>query len=298
MQRLLQLQVPSKFDLIFKAMCVTTMQCISRRACADRDTIRLLDKQGNPGRHVWVEYRCPSIVPGGMEICHDCSYKLPKYKYQANQKCDHGTIGGPYPSDSKLYGSAFYLKLLKEGWRISEADEIRAKAAVDKATMGRKKVVVVAEPVATLVAEPVATVTPKQPIADPVTTVAPEPVKTKRTYKKKTPEEKAAKAAKAIKSGKPVNLKLDILLPIPPPVTEVPCDPKFIESVAPPIAIDEFVTVKVKKMTIQGKPYYYHANSGKLYGISVNGVGGYKGRYNAEEDTIDTTFPDSDLEEE
>jgi hypothetical protein len=271
------------------------MQCISRRACADRDTIRLLDKQGNPGRHVWIEYRCPSIVPGGMEVCHDCSYKLPKYKYQANQKCDHGHIGGPYPSDSKLYGSAFYLKLLKEGWRISEADEIRAKAAVDKATMGRKKVVAVTETVAAPVTETVTAL-----VAEPVTTVptvTPEPVvtKAKRTYKKKTPEEKAAVAAKAIKSGKPV--KIDVLLPTPPPVTEIPCDPKFIESIAPPIVIEEFVTVKVKKMTIQGKPYYYHANSGKLYGISVNGVGGYKGRYNAEEDTVDTTFPDSDLED-
>jgi hypothetical protein len=276
------------------------MQCISRRACADRDTIRLLDKQGNPGRHVWVEYRCPSIVPGGMEVCHDCSYKLPKYKYQANQKCDHGHIGGPYPADSKLYGSAFYLKLLKEGWRISEADEIRAKAAVDKATMGRKKViaepvavpVTVTEPVAALVAAPVVE-TVAAPVAEPVA----EPVvtKAKRTYKKKTPEEKAAVAAKAIKSGKPV--KIDVLLPTPPPVTEIPCDPKFIESIAPPIVIEEFVTVKVKKMTIQGKQYYYHANSGKLYGISVNGVGGYKGRYNAEEDAVDTTFPDSDLED-
>jgi hypothetical protein len=112
---------------------------------------------------------------------------------------------------------------------------------------------------------------------------------------KKTPEEKAAKAAKAIKSGKPV--KLDILLPIPvPQAEEIHHDPKFIESIAPPITISEFVTVKVKKMTIQGKPYYYDANSGKLYGVSVNGVGAYKGRYNAEEDTVDTTFPDSDLE--
>ena len=123
-------------------------------------------------------------------------------------------------------------------------------------------------------------------------------VKQKRAYKKKTPEEKSAKAVKAIKSGKPV--KLDILLPTLSPILmaeEVNHDPKFVESVAPPITINEFVTVKVKKMTIQGKSYYYDANSGKLYGISVNGVGVYKGRYNAEEDTVDTTFPDSDVEE-
>jgi hypothetical protein len=186
------------------------------------------------------------------------------------------------------------LKLIKAGWTILEADEIRAKAAVDNACMGRKKVT--AEPVqqaeSVQQAEPVAQ-------AEAVTTVATEAhVKQKRQYKKKTPEEKAAKAAKAIKSGKPV--KLDILLPTPPPVPqaeEINHDPKFVESIAPPITIGEFVTVKVKKMTIQGKPYYHDANSGKLYGVSVNGVGAYKGRYNAEEDTVNTSFPDSDVEE-
>jgi hypothetical protein len=242
-------------------------------------------------------------VPGEQEVCRDCSFKLPKYKYQANPKCDHGIVGGPYPSDSKLYGSAFYLKLIKEGWTILEADENRAKAAIDKATMGKKKVVaqqtedvVKAEqiqevmPVAMVIPEPVA-----MPIPEPEPIVPNQaPIKQKREYKKKTPEEKAAKAVKAIKSGKPV--KLDILLPTPP-VEETTYDPKFVESIAPPIMISEFITVKVKKIKCQGKDYYHDANSGKLYGISVNGVGAYKGRYNAEEDTVDTTFPDSDVEE-
>ena len=266
--------------------------CISRRACADRDTIRLIDKNGQAGRHIWLEYRCPNSVPGDNEVCKDCSYKLPKYKYQANQKCDHGTIGGPYPSDSKLYGSAFYLKLIKEGWKIQDTDELRAKAAVDKASMGKKKIIVA--PLVAPLVEPLAAPVAASVAVEPII-VNEEPVKQKRTYKKKTPEEKAAKAVKAVKSGKPV--KLDILLPTPPPVTELTYDPKFIETVAPPITIGEFVTVKVKKIKCQGKDYYHDANSGKLYGISVNGVGGYKGRYNAEEDTVDTTFPDSDIED-
>lgn len=263
----------------------TMATCISRRACADRDTLRLISKDGKPGRHIWVEYRCYNKVDVDGNICIDCSYKLPKYKYQANPKCDHGIIGGPYPSDSKLYGSGFYLNLIKNGWTILEADEIRAKAAVDNACMGRKKVLAQAEPMQK--AEPVA-----EPLAQ-----AEVQVKQKRAYKKKTPEEKAAKAVKAIKSGKPV--KLEVLLPTPPipQAEEIHHDPKFVESIAPPITISEFVTVKVKKMTIQGKPYYHDANSGKLYGVSVNGVGAYKGRYNAEEDSVNTTFPDSDVEE-
>jgi hypothetical protein len=272
--------------------------CISRRACADRDTLRLIDKEGKPGRHIWVEYRCHNKVIVDGQICADCSYKLPKYKYQANPKCDHGIIGGPYPSDSKLYGSGFYLKLIKDGWKILEADELRAKAAVDNACMGRKKVVAGpnTEVESTVKAEPAVQAEPVAQ-AGPVAQ-ADVQVKQKRAYKKKTPEEKAAKAVKAVKSGKPV--KLDVLLPTPPqilPAEEIHHDPKFIESVAPPITIEEFITVKVKKMNIQGKPYFYDANSGKLYGVSVNGVGAYKGRYDSEKDIVDTSFPDSDNEE-
>jgi hypothetical protein len=189
-----------------------------------------------------------------------------------------------------------------------DIDEIRAKAEVDKASrgMGRKKTVAVdtAEPVVAVMAspepEPMAVAEPEpEPMAvaapEPMAVAAPEPVKQKRAYKKKTPEEKIAKAVKAAKSGKPAALKLDVIMPVAPPVTETPCDPKFIEVVAPPIMITDFVTVKVKKMKCQGKDYYHDATSGKLYGISVNGVGAYKGRYNAEEDTV-VNFPDSDEE--
>ena len=267
---------------------VTMATCISRRAY--EQTIRLISKHGNHGLNIWTEYRCENKVGLEGQICSECSCKAPKHKCQSEPKCNHGIVGGPYPPDSKLYGSKFYLKLISEGWKILEEDEIRAKAAVNIACMPRKKVQ--AEPVVQV--EPVVTVSQPELLIEQG---QPEPpVKQKRAYKKKTPEEKAAKAVKAIKSGKPV--KLDILLPTPPApqAEEIHYDPKFVESVAPPITISEFVTVKVKKMTIQGKPYYHDANSGKLYGVSVNGVGAYKGRYNAEEDTVDTTFPDSDVE--
>lgn len=256
--------------------------CISRRAY--EEAIRLISKDGNNGLNIWLEYRCPNKVALEGKVCSECSCKVPKHKCQSEPKCNHGIVGGPYPPDSKLYGSKFYLKLISEGWKILEEDEIRAKAAVNSACMPRKKVQ--AEPV--IQAEPALTASQAELPIEP-------PVKQKRAYKKKTPEEKAAKAIKAIKAGKPV--KLDILLPTPQvQAEEIHYDPKFVESIAPPIRIGEFVTVKVKKMTIQGKPYYHDANSGKLYGVSVNGVGAYKGRYNAEEDTIDTTFPDSDVE--
>ena len=275
--------------------------CISRRACADRNTFRMTNSKGETGKHIWIEYRCPNAVSKENDICVDCSIKLPKYKYQANQKCNHGQVGGPYPADSKLYGSAYYLKEVKAGWKLMEADEVRAKAAVDKASMGRKKV-----QTATLeqpVVEPVVEQSVTKPVAEPVA----EPVveKKKRAYNRKKPlasaetktEDTPAKTVlPKLKTPRAKKiLPTEVLLP-QIPVVENTLEPKFIEVVAPPITITDFVVVKVKKLKFQGKDYYYDSASGKVYGISVNGVGAYKGRYKEEDDMIDTTFPDSDEE--
>lgn len=241
--------------------------CISRRAYGDHLRFRLINEKGEDGKWIWLEFRCQNEIPSDQTLCKDCTYKLPKYKYQANQKCDHGVIGGPYTADSKLYGSPYFLKEIKADWKISEADEIRAKEAVDKACSKmpvRKKVVSEVEPI---------TVAP----------VVEMPVKKeKRKYTKRDPSTKLKKSQ-------------DILLP-DIPVNENPLEPKLIEILAPPITISDFIVVKVKKIKTQGKDYYYDSISGKVYGISVNGVGAYKGRYNIENDSVDTTVLDSDCE--
>jgi len=255
--------------------------CISRRAESDRNTFRLINEKGEIGKHIWTEFRCPNVVSDGSEICKSCSYKLPKYKYQANQKCDHGLVGGPYTADSKLYGSAYYLNEIKNGWKILDQDELRAKAAVAKATSNmapRKKV----QAVEAVQEEVKLEVKPEaKPDVKPDVKLE---VKPKRKYVRKNPSEVKLKK------------KDEIELPIVPPVIESHHEPKFIESIAPPITITDCVVVKVKKTKIQGKDYYYDSVSGKLYGISVNGVGAYKGRYKEEEDLVDTAFPDSDCE--
>jgi hypothetical protein len=265
--------------------------CISRRACADRNTIRLINEKGQIGKHIWTEYRCPNVVSVEGIVCVGCATKVPKYKYQAQQKCDHGTVDGPYPSDSKLYGSPYYEREIKAGWLIAESDEIRAKAAVIQACMGRKKTVEqplqVVEPI---IAPLVTTEIPK---------VDPDVPKKKRAYnrkvplKPKEPKEPDVETTKPEKkAGRPRKvLPVETAKPI-----ENPLDPKLIEIIAPPLTITECIVVKVKKMRVEGKEYYYDSLSGKLYGVSVNGVGAYKGRYNAETEVLDTTFPDSDCE--
>ena len=283
------------------------LSCISRRACADRYDFRLTNEKGEVGKHIWVEYRCPNVVSVEDGMCSDCSVKEKKYKYQANQKCDHGVVGGPYTGDSKLYGSPYYLNELKNGWFPSEADENRAKAAVDKAlsSMGRKKVQQTTEEIPVVVVEETAAAPPekvkrkyvrKKPLASAQQTVAPAeqplapaeqsaaPVKKTKLPKLKTPRSKKSIAT-------------ELVLPQAPAVENQPSlSAKFIEVTKPPITITDFVVVKVKKLKCQGKDYYYDSSSGKVYGISVNGVGAYKGRYKEEDETLDTTFPDSDCE--
>jgi hypothetical protein len=188
---------------------------------------------------------------------------LPKHKYQSNPKCDHGIIGGPYPTDSKLYGSPFYLKQLKEGFTIMEADEKRAKEAIAKARseMPRKKTV----------AEP----------TDAVVTAIP-----------------TAPTVEAVKLKKPRIYKTKSVIPA---VTVATSEPQvtvagqMLESMAAPIIASEVIVVKVKKIRCQGKEYYLDNNSGKLYDVTKSGVGSYKGRYNSESEQL-VDYPDSDVE--
>ena len=283
------------------------LTCISRRACADRYDFRLTNEKGEVGKHIWTEYRCPNVISVEDGMCSDCSVKIKKYKYQAAQKCDHGVVGGPYTDDSKLYGSPYYLNELKNGWFPSEADENRAKAAVDKAlsSMGRKKIQQTTEEMPVVVVEEAPAAPPekvkrkyvrKKPLASAQQPLAP-------AEQSATPLEQSAAPVKKTKLPKlktPRSKKsvgTELVLPQAPAVENQPSlSAKFVEITKPPITITDFVVVKVKKLKCQGKDYYYDSSSGKVYGISVNGVGAYKGRYKEEDETLDTTFPDSDCE--
>lgn len=240
-------------------------RCISRRACADRMSFRLYrEEEGKvvEGKYIWTELLCPNVASTQKKTCTDCAIKLPKHKYQANSKCDHGTIGGPYPSDSKLYGSPFYLKLLKEGWKISESNEARAKEAQLSVNSMVKKT-----KVATLASD---TPTSEAPIAPP-------PLKKPRK--------------KAIKN---VTAELATVTAIPESVRQ--SEARFVEEMTVPLKVHDVVIVKVKKIKCQGKEYYFDSMSGKAYAVVATGVGPYKGRYDPEEETLNTAYPDSDAD--
>ena len=240
-------------------------RCISRRACADRNSFRLYKEEGEKviqGKYIWTEILCANAASTEKNTCTDCQIKLPKHKYQANSKCDHGTIGGPYPTDSKLYGSPFYLKQIKEGWKISEADETRAKEAQLSVNSMVKKT----KAVATASSEP--TITVSTP-----------------TIVLKKPRKKAVKK---------VEESVSTVTAIPEPVTQ--SEPRFVEEMSVPVKVYDVVIVKVKKIKCQGKEYYFDSMSGKVYAVLETGVGPYKGRYNPEEEILNTTYPDSDAD--
>jgi len=230
-----------------------------------------LYKEGKIGKYIWTEFRCPNVVSGDVKVCVGCSNKLPKYKYQSSQKCDHGLIGGPYPTDSKLYGSPFYLREVKEGFTLLDADELRAKEAVATAIskMTKKKVVAPVVEVAQ-VAEITVAPAPAAPIPKP----------------KKTPIKVKAKPTNTVTTPAPV---------VPLPDTSA----TMLESMAlKPLTVSEVIVVKVRKLRHKGKDYYFDPNSGKLYNALTKevGVGAYAGRYNPESDILDTEYPDSDVE--
>jgi len=225
-------------------------------------------KDGKQKFTIFTEYRCPNPVQGA-KICGECSTKLPMYKYQSNQKCDHGFIGGPYPKDSKLYGSPYYLNCIKNGCTISEIDEKRAKEAMIKAGSEMPKKTVAAD---TVVATGVAA-----PLAMPT-----------------KPEKKVKKVIK-VKTSIPV-LETPVAEAIETSTSVTVVKPTMVESTEAPLIVEDIIRVKVKKIRHQAKDYYFDGNSSKLYAATKDGIGKYAGRYNEETETINTSYPDSDNE--
>lgn len=244
--------------------------CTSRRACADRNSFRLY-KTDNAvaiqGKYIWTEFRCRNVVSSNGKTCTECAVKLPKHKYQSSPKCDHGFVDGPYPSDSKLYGSPFYLIQCKGGWKIHEADEAGAKEAQINANSMTKK----------------STVAPVTTVA-PVATVTPVAVKPKQPRKANV----IKNATEAVLTSMPAVTHA----PVNAPIVEA----RLIEQMTMPIKVHEVLTVKVRKIRCEGKDYYFDSVSGKVYAALVDGVGPYKGRYNPETESLSKDFPDSDIE--
>ena len=249
-------------------------RCISRRSGGYESSFKLINGT-NTRYSIFIEYRCHNEVLSG-EICIECSRKLPMYKFQNNPKCDHGIIGGPYPPDSKLYGSPYYLNKVKRGWTALDTDEKRAKEAIQKAVSGMPNTKDVSE----------AENAPKKVFR----------LKSSASASVKSDSIKTTEVEKLKKPRKP---RVKSIIPSISTIAEVSnqdTEMKMMETTDTPITVVDIMVVKVKKIRHQNKDYYFDSNSGKLYHALDTGVGAYKGRYSPEIKNVNTSIPDSDDE--
>lgn len=251
------------------------MSCISRRAHADRYNFKLFKEEGGAIKEkncVWTEYKCPNAVLNGKLMCAECDKKIAGHRFQASGHFNHGVVNGPYTADSKLYGSPYYLKCIKDGWKIKEEDEKRAKDAQLKTNTN---------------------MAPRKPKVDdagsPVNVSVSSPVGSSSSSTEKPKQPRKAKQPRQVKIAKKASESSLVSL-VSPTVAEV------VEVVALPIIASEVIVVKVKKIRHEGKDYYFDANSGKAYEAKSSGVGQYVGRYNPDAALMDTHYADSDEE--
>jgi hypothetical protein len=238
---------------------------------------------------VGIEKCCPNEAKSGEMFCDGHLSRNNDKKNQATFTTDHGVVGGPYTANSKLYGSQYYLDLLKDGWLARPEDEAKAKAAVDSA-ISESKMPAKKEGA------------PKVPRVKKTKEVNPDvEASTEEKPKKKTMRVSKKKAAEVVEEGGNENP----VEPTPPPVITKPTGPvMFREKMTAPKVYDEsqVKVVKVKKTRVDGKEYYWAPSTDKLYSIMANGgFGYYKGRYVAPTEEggaphLDTSYPDSDVE--
>lgn len=271
------------------------MSCCQARGCQNWEKTcftlyKVINGSIKTKNQVGIEKCCPNLAKSGEMFCEGHLSRKDDKKNQATFITDHGVVGGPYTANSKLYGSQYYFDLLKEGWMARSEDEARAKAAVETAISDskmppKKESVTKAPKIKKATKEAAPNLGANEAITEE------KPKKTMRISKKKTAEQ--------IEEAKKPNE------PTPTPAITKPSGPvMFREKMTVPKVYDESQVkiVKVKKVRVDGKEYYWAPSTDKLYGIMANGgFGYYKGRYvtPAEEGAaphVDTSYPDSDME--
>jgi hypothetical protein len=227
-------------------------------------------------------------------------------KYIPNQGCLlHGTIIEPIPEWSRLYKGAWWSKQVEDGYSMSpetlEKSEqafcsthkdvdtkIDMKLAIAKEVvkpvkeprqrMTRKKIStpVVAAVIAPIVIPPVKQVV--APVIAPIIKAPPSVVKvdTPVAVTHPPPVKKQAKRAKAPPKT----------LPAPLTSSQTP----FRITNTTPIIPTEVVEVEVVKIEIDGRQLWLDKAKDKVYDLKYNYLGRIK------DDTIDSSFPDSDCE--
>jgi len=255
-------------------------------------------------------------------------------KYIPNQETMfHGRIGEEIPGWSRLYRGSWFEKQIEAGYTISEETQ-RVLAEMEEATYKdvptkpvanmikgavileieippvkpkQKKKATVKEGVSVPLSVPTTVTEPKRkkkavpgpstpantvtpvPVATPVPVITPVPkrkLQTKKTVVLNTPATTPATSPTTTSTPNPVKKRL--VKPKPKP-TEVA------GFVNPETTFEEepaLVKIPVRKTEIDGRSVYLASSKDKVYDLKFN----YIGRFNRTENTIDSTYVDSDAE--
>ena len=120
--------------------------------------------------------------------------------------------------------------------------------------------------------------------------------KAKAKAKEVTCEVKTSEVSKKPRKPRVSKLVNTVITPAAP-VTNAILSAIAVESPDEPLVADEVIEIQVRILDINGKSYWYEPNKNKVYEkVKGESIGKYLGRWDAPNETLDTTYADSDAD--
>jgi hypothetical protein len=221
------------------------MQCLARLT----DFVKTKSEPIGTSKHrASVVKMCKRVTMDGSKLCKECFETPPDTKYRDGKyhgRNVHGLLTEPFPEDSHIYGSPWYLRVVKEFGEPETEWLKKAQAAqveVDE-FLGVKK---------------------EENIKPSVLEKKTE--KAKPVQKEKTPEKE-----KKVQKQKP-NQKKEVKEEIKKEVKEEPEVQKamYVESEKPPITLPTD-TIKLRKICLAEDVYALESEDGLMFSIGEDG---------------------------
>jgi len=112
----------------------------------------------------------------------------------------------------------------------------------------------------------------------------------------KSPEVKSSEVSKKPRKPRVTKITNTVITPAAP-VTNALLSAIAVESPDEPLVADEVIEIQVRILDINGKSYWYEPNKNKVYEkVKGESIGKYLGRWDAPNETLDTTYADSDAD--
>ena len=117
-----------------------------------------------------------------------------------------------------------------------------------------------------------------------------------KTSEVKSPEVKSPEVSKKPRKPRVTKITNTVITPAAP-VTNTLISAIAVESPDEPLVADEVIEIQVRILDINGKSYWYEPNKNKVYEkVKGESIGKYLGRWDAPNETLDTTYADSDAD--